>query len=104
MDKKQDSNISMALLQRQTIIEQAKFEQDLARIDRVMRARQAAFALATEVVKNTPEFTLDKIFEACRKIEKYLSEGSEEYLALAKKLNDLDEAQDKMVLEQANKS
>lgn len=94
---------SMALIQRQLMIEQAKVEQDFAKIDRLMKGRQVAFALATEAVKaKTNVFTIEEIIAEARKIEAYLSEGSKDYLALASKLNDLDAEQDKVVLEAAS--
>lgn len=94
---------SMVNVQRQLMMEQAKFEQDFAKIDRLMKGRQVAFALATEAVKaKTNVFTIEEIITEARKIEAYLSEGAKEYLALAKKLNDIDEEQDKVVLASVN--
>lgn len=103
MTNNDDTKTSMALIQRQLMIEQAKVEQDFAKIDRLMKGRQVAFALATEAVKaKTNVFTVDELISEARKIEAYLSEGSEEYLALAKKLDDIDEEQDRTVLSAVN--
>ena len=99
MTDNKDSTSVMMNVQRQLLMEQAKTEQEFAKIDRIMKGRQVAFALATEAVKSKASmFTIDDIITEARKIEAYLSEGSEDYLALAKKLNDIDEEQDKLVL------
>ena len=100
---------SMVNVQRQLMMEQAKVEQDFAKIDRLMKGRQVAFALATEVIKmkqardgDKYAYGVEDIIKASRTIEDYLSEGAKDYLALAKKLNDLDEEQDKVVLASVN--
>lgn len=94
---------TMALIQKQLMFEQAKNEQEFAKIDRLMNARKVAFALATQAVKaKGGTFSIDDIITESKKIETYLSEGAGDYLALAKKLNDIDEEQDKVVLASVN--
>lgn len=99
MTNSDDTKTSMALVQRQLMMEQAKVEQDFAKIDRLMKGRQVAFSLATEAAKaNGGVHSIESLIESSKKIEDYLSEGAKEYLALADKLNTLDEEQDKVVL------
>lgn len=92
-DKTKDT--SMALVQRQLMIEQAKLEQEFAKIDRLMKGRQVAFALATEAMKGA---SIDDIIKEAKKVEEYLSEGAREYLKLADALNENDAKQDELIL------
>lgn len=91
--------VNLATTQKQLMVEQAKFEQELAKTDRLMKGRSLAFTLAVEAMK-AGAFTgdIDAIIAEAGKVESFLSVGAQEYLALANKLNENDEAMDRVVL------
>ena len=91
--------ISMAATQKQLLMDQAKFEQELAKTDRLMKGRATAFSLATEAMKaGAFSGDIDALIKEAGKIETFLSVGADEYVKIANTLNKIDEQQDELVI------